>query len=59
VLDAIDEKHRTVLILFEIEGMSGDEIAELTGARVETVWVQLHRARARFKQRLQQMGETK
>jgi RNA polymerase sigma-70 factor (ECF subfamily) len=59
VLDGLDDKHRTVLILFELEGHSGEEIAELTGTRVETVWVQLHRARARFKARLEAMGGAK
>ena len=44
-LDRLREPKRTVLILFELEGMSGEEIAELTGTRPGTVWVQLHRAR--------------
>ena len=48
VLDAMREANRAVLILFEIEGLSGDEIAELTGMRVATVWVRLHRAREEF-----------
>jgi RNA polymerase sigma-70 factor (ECF subfamily) len=48
ILDRLPDKYRTVLILFELEGMSGEEIAVLTGLREATVWVQLHRARARF-----------
>ena len=47
-LDALKEKYRTVLILFELEGHSGEEIAALMGAKVATVWVWLHRARAEF-----------
>jgi RNA polymerase sigma-70 factor (ECF subfamily) len=44
-LDRLREPKRTVLILFELEGMSGEQIAELTGVKPGTVWVQLHRAR--------------
>ena len=55
VLDAMNEKYRTLIILFELEGKSGEEIAELTGQRVQTVWVALHRARAQFLARLQKL----
>jgi RNA polymerase sigma-70 factor, ECF subfamily len=48
ILDRMPDKYRTVLILFEIEEMSGEEIAALTGLKQATVWVHLHRARARF-----------
>jgi len=37
-----------VLILFELEGASGEEIAALTGRKLATVWVHLHRARRHF-----------
>lgn len=36
---------RTVLVLFDVEGYSQDEIARLTGTAVGTVKAQLHRAR--------------
>lgn len=52
-LDQMKEKYRTVLILFELEELSGEEIAELTGARLATVWVWLHRARNDFARRLE------
>jgi RNA polymerase sigma-70 factor (ECF subfamily) len=48
ILDRMPHKYRTVLILFELEEMSGEEIAVLTGLKPATVWVHLHRARARF-----------
>lgn len=48
VLDTMSEKYRTVFILFEMEGLSGEEIAALTGQRIATTWVWLHRARAQF-----------
>lgn len=47
-LDALAHRDRSLLILFELEGMPGQEIAALTGLRPETVWVRLHRARKRF-----------
>jgi RNA polymerase sigma factor (sigma-70 family) len=45
-LDQLADCYRTTLILYEIEGMSGEEVAELTGVNVGTVWVRLHRGRA-------------
>jgi RNA polymerase sigma-70 factor, ECF subfamily len=48
ILDRMPDKYRTVLILFELEELSGEEIASLTGLKLATVWVQLHRARSRF-----------
>jgi DNA-directed RNA polymerase specialized sigma24 family protein len=41
-------KYRNVLILFELEELSGEQIATLTGLKPATVWVHLHRARVRF-----------
>lgn len=48
VLDRMPERQRRVLVLFELEGLSTVEIAELIEARVTTVRVWLFRARARF-----------
>jgi RNA polymerase sigma-70 factor (ECF subfamily) len=49
LLDKLPEAERTALILFELEGLSGEEIAALTQEPVGTIWVRLHRARARFR----------
>lgn len=57
VLDRLREKYRSVLILHEIEGLNGPEIAELMGVKPSTVWVRLHRARAMFKTELERMRE--
>lgn len=51
-LDQLSADDRTVLVLFELEGLSGEEVAELTGTKVSNVWVRLHRARKRFAERL-------
>jgi len=48
-LDRLAEKYRTVVILFELEGLSGEEIASLTGTNLATVWVHLHRGRRLLK----------
>ena len=52
LLDELSESQRTVLILFELEGMSGSQIAEITGASVSTIWVRLSRARRKFLERM-------
>jgi RNA polymerase sigma-70 factor, ECF subfamily len=51
-LESLNENQRSAFILFEIEGLSGQQIADLKGVSVSTVWVWLHRARARFLARL-------
>jgi RNA polymerase sigma-70 factor (ECF subfamily) len=48
VLDELPERHREVLILFELEELSTDEIAQLVDRPAATVRVWLHRARAGF-----------
>jgi RNA polymerase sigma-70 factor (ECF subfamily) len=48
VLDQLAERERQVLVLFEMEGMSTEQMADMMGAKVATVRVWLHRARARF-----------
>jgi RNA polymerase sigma-70 factor (ECF subfamily) len=53
ILDCLSDKYRTVLVLFELEGMSGEEIAALIDVKVATVWVRLHRARALFRAAMQ------
>jgi RNA polymerase sigma-70 factor (ECF subfamily) len=52
ILDKMSEKYRTVLILFEIDGLSGEQVAKTLDVKVATVWVWLHRARADFLKRL-------
>lgn len=48
VLESLSEKHRTMIILFEVEQLSGQEIADLLSMKIATVWVNLHRARQKF-----------
>jgi RNA polymerase sigma-70 factor, ECF subfamily len=57
ILDGLAEAYRTTFILFELEGLSGERIAEITGTRVGTVWVRLTRARRAFIERMRQLEE--
>jgi RNA polymerase sigma-70 factor (ECF subfamily) len=52
LLDELDERERVALVLFEIEGYSGQEIAVLQGVPLNTVWTRIHKARKRLSQRL-------
>lgn len=48
-LQRLNAQDRSVLVLFYLEELSGDEIASMTNVRVDTVHVQLHRARKRLR----------
>jgi RNA polymerase sigma-70 factor, ECF subfamily len=45
LLAQMSESHRTAFILFEIEGYTGEEIAQLEEIPLNTVWTRLHHAR--------------
>jgi RNA polymerase sigma-70 factor (ECF subfamily) len=53
ILDKIAPKKREAFILAELEGLSCEEIAKLSGTRTETVWSRLHYARQEFAKRLE------
>jgi RNA polymerase sigma-70 factor, ECF subfamily len=55
ILEELDEAQRTTFILFELEGLSGERIAEITGTRLGTVWVRLCRARRTFVERMRKL----
>jgi RNA polymerase sigma-70 factor (ECF subfamily) len=46
MLAKLPSKKRTVLVLFEIEGLSAKEISDVVGCPENTVWSRLHHARA-------------
>jgi RNA polymerase sigma-70 factor (ECF subfamily) len=46
MLAKLPAKKRTVLVLFEIEGLSAKEISDVVGCPENTVWSRLHHARA-------------
>jgi RNA polymerase sigma-70 factor (ECF subfamily) len=47
-LDQLADSDRRILILFELEEMSADEVGELLGIKPANARLRLHRARARF-----------
>jgi RNA polymerase sigma-70 factor (ECF subfamily) len=47
-LDTIPDVYRTALVLYELEALSGEAAAELLGIDVGTLWVRLHRGRAKL-----------
>jgi RNA polymerase sigma-70 factor (ECF subfamily) len=49
-------KKREVFALFELEGLSGEEIAERVGCPVATVWTRLHHARKDFERLARKRG---
>ncbi|HEX6277396.1 MAG TPA: sigma factor-like helix-turn-helix DNA-binding protein, partial [Polyangiaceae bacterium] len=46
-------EQRTVFVLFELEGMTGDEIAEVASAPLATVYSRLRLARDTFRRVLE------
>lgn len=52
-LQKLSPKHRTVVVLFEIEGLSHQEIAEISGTSVGTVRSRLHYAKQQLQGHLQ------
>jgi RNA polymerase sigma-70 factor (ECF subfamily) len=45
VLDSLDEEKRTVFVLFDIEGVPMDEVAEIVGCPLQTAYSRLYAAR--------------
>ena len=48
ILSRMTQKKRDVFVLFEIEEMTGDDVAARLGIPVDTVWTRLHHARKDF-----------
>jgi RNA polymerase sigma-70 factor (ECF subfamily) len=48
LLNKIRESRRLTFVLYEIEGLSGEEIARIQGIPLGTVWTRLHHARRDF-----------
>jgi RNA polymerase sigma-70 factor (ECF subfamily) len=48
LLGKMAEARRSAFVLFEIEGLSGEEIASIQSVPVNTVWTRLHHARKEF-----------
>ena len=55
-LDRLDPRHRALLVLRDMEGLSYDEIAELSSTSLGTIKSGIHRARLELKQALSRGG---
>jgi RNA polymerase sigma-70 factor (ECF subfamily) len=53
-LARLNEGERLVFVLYELEGLPGDEIAGIAGCPLATVWRRLHYARARFRSAIEE-----
>ena len=49
LLGKLNESERTALVLFEIDGYSGEEIAGIQGVPINTVWARIHKAKKKLK----------
>lgn len=56
VVTRLSPKKREVFALYELEGLSGEEIAERVGCPLATVWTRLHHARRDFERIAQKRG---
>jgi RNA polymerase sigma-70 factor (ECF subfamily) len=53
LLDQLNEDQRAAFVLFEIEGVGGEEIAALAGVPVNTIWGRIYKARKALRRQLQ------
>jgi RNA polymerase sigma-70 factor (ECF subfamily) len=55
-LDALPEEQRVVLVLVDVQGLSYEEAAAVSGANIGTVKSRINRARARMRDYLRERG---
>ena len=56
-LERLSDRHREVLVLFELEDRSGAEVAAFVGVKESNIWVVLHRARAALAKEVERLEE--
>jgi RNA polymerase sigma-70 factor (ECF subfamily) len=56
-LAELSETHREVFVLYELQGLTGEQIAEIVGCPLPTVWSRLHYARHEFRRAIETRGE--
>jgi RNA polymerase sigma-70 factor (ECF subfamily) len=49
LLSKLSESERAALSLFEIDGYSGEQVAQIQGVSINTVWARIHHARKKLK----------
>jgi len=55
LLEKLNQTERTALVLFEVEGSSGQEIARIQGVPLNTVWARIHKARKKLRHELERL----
>jgi RNA polymerase sigma-70 factor (ECF subfamily) len=55
-LAELSEIHREVFVLYELQGLTGEQIAEVVGCPLPTVWSRLHYARLEFRRAVESTG---
>jgi RNA polymerase sigma-70 factor (ECF subfamily) len=48
LLDKLNESERAALVPFEIDGYSGEEISDIQGVPINTVWARIHKTRRKL-----------
>ena len=56
LLDSLDEDKRTVFVLFEIEGIPMEEVAEIAGCPLQTAYSRLYAARRKLESALARLA---
>ena len=46
--EGLTENQRQVIVLFELQGLSGEEVSDMLDIKLNTVWSHLRRARSRL-----------
>lgn len=54
VIDSLPEDYRVALVLHDLEGLTAEQTAEISGCSLPTAKIRIHRARLRLKQALEQ-----
>jgi len=57
LLQKLNESERAALVLFEVEGYSGQQIAAVQGVPINTVWARIHKARRKLQQSLERIEQ--
>ena len=52
LLAKLNESERAAIVLFEVEGYSGEEIAKMQAVPINTVWARIHKARKKLSAQL-------
>ena len=58
LLAKLNESERAAIVLFEIEGYSGEEIARIQAVPINTVWARIHKARKKLSLQLARLDKS-